>query len=150
MRRGIKRSGMGGFTLIELMIVLAVISILLIIAIPIYQDYATRAKVSEAFALAAGAKTAVSETVIANSTWPGDNAAAGLPSKTSIVGAFVQWIEVLPAGKISIKMASAPVLNSDLADKVVVLQGSLNPGSVTWSCSSATTVADRLLPPVCR
>ena len=145
-----RREEMTGFTLVELMIVLAVISILLIIALPIFQSYASRAKVSEAFALASGAKTAVSETAIANSAWPSNNQLAGLPSKTSIVGAFVQSIEVKSAGRISIKMASAPTLNSDLADKLVVLQGSLGKGSVTWTCSSETTVAVRFLPPVCR
>jgi len=130
------------------MIVLAVISILLIIGVPIYQDYSSRAKVSEAFALAATAKTAISETVIANGSWPADNVAAGLPSKTSIVGSFVQSVEVIPAGKIKITMASN--LSSNLADKIVVLQGSLNKGSVSWICSTDTTIQGRFLPPVCR
>jgi len=144
------RVKLAGFTLIELMIVLAVLSILLIIAVPIYQDYASRAKVSEAFALSSAAKTAVSETVIANSAWPYDNQSAGLPAKTSIIGTYVQSIEILPAGKIKVTMASAPILNSDLADKLVVLQATLSKGSVSWTCSSDTTVAVRFLPPICR
>ena len=67
-----------GFTLIELMIVVAIIGILAAIAIPQYAEYTNRARVSEGLQLAAGAKTAVSEFYSANNAYPSSNPEAGL------------------------------------------------------------------------
>ena len=75
-----------GFTLIELMIVVAIIGILAAIAIPAYQDYTIRAQVSEGLNLGGGAKTAVSEFYQDRGAWPSDNANAGLSDATDIEG----------------------------------------------------------------
>ena len=76
-----------GFTLIELMIVVAIIGILAAIAIPAYQDYTVRAKVSEGVVLASAARTSVSEFRITNNRWPSTNATAGLA--TTIISKYV-------------------------------------------------------------
>src|SRR3954466_5607784 len=68
-----------GFTLIELMIVVAIIGILAAIAMPAYQDYTVRSKVTEGLNLAAASKLAVAETLAANGQFPTTNAEAGLP-----------------------------------------------------------------------
>ncbi|EMT7672112.1 pilin [Neisseria gonorrhoeae] len=66
-----------GFTLIELMIVIAIVGILAAVALPAYQDYTARAQVSEAILLAEGQKSAVTEYYLNNGKWPADNGAAG-------------------------------------------------------------------------
>ncbi|EMS3157076.1 pilin, partial [Neisseria gonorrhoeae] len=84
-----------GFTLIELMIVIAIVGILAAVALPAYQDYTARAQVSEAILLAEGQKSAVTEYYLNHGIWPENNASAGVASPASnIKGKYVQKVEV--------------------------------------------------------
>ncbi|HGO7472386.1 TPA: pilin, partial [Neisseria meningitidis] len=97
-----------GFTLIELMIVIAIVGILAAVALPAYQDYTARAQVSEAILLAEGQKSAVTEYYLNHGTWPKNNTSAGVASSSTIKGKYVQSVTVAN-GVITAQMASSGV-----------------------------------------
>src|SRR5688572_26540939 len=121
-----------GFTLIELMIVVAIIGILAAVALPAYQDYTIRAKVSEAIGFAAAAKTAVSEHVISKDTWPANNASAGLAPAASISSAVVAQVGVA-ANVITVTLSSAGL--GDANNGTFTLTGSTAGSGVSWICA---------------
>lgn len=134
-----------GFTLIELMIVVAIIGILAAVAIPAYQDYTVRTKVSEGLSLASGAKTSVTETVLSSGKYPTTNAEAGLAAATDISGNNVESVEVSAGGVITIKYANDAAIDG----KTLVLTPSTTAGSVVWDCTKGDVEA-RFRPGNCR
>ncbi|EMT8570712.1 pilin, partial [Neisseria gonorrhoeae] len=93
-----------GFTLIELMIVIAIVGILAAVALPAYQDYTARAQVSEAILLAEGQKSAVTEYYLNHGIWPKDNGDAGVASSAEIKGKYVKSVTVAK-GVVTAEMA---------------------------------------------
>ena len=142
-----------GFTLIELMIVVAIIGILAAIAIPAYQDYTIRAQVSEGLNLAAGAKAAITEYYQNTGNLPGTNAVAGISDDTDINGNYVSAVRVgLPApGQVQVTY-NGPRVNALIAGDTIVLSPTTNTGSVEWACQSAGAQAldPKYLPSTCR
>ncbi|HEZ5560582.1 TPA: pilin [Neisseria meningitidis] len=126
-----------GFTLIELMIVIAIVGILAAVALPAYQDYTARAQVSEAILLAEGQKSAVTEYYLNHGIWPGDNSDAGVASASDIKGKYVQKVEVAK-GVITAQMASSNV-NNEIKGKKLSLWAKRQAGSVKWFCGQPVT-----------
>ena len=145
-----------GFTLIELMIVIAIVGILAVVALPAYQDYTARAQMSEALTLAEGQKSAVVEYYSDKGVFPADNAAAGIAAAGEIKGKYVASVTVAadntdpkaPKATITAKMNKSGV-NKDISEKTLVLEGSQSAGSFSWVCKKGT-VEDKFLPSSCR
>ncbi|HFA5139418.1 TPA: pilin, partial [Neisseria gonorrhoeae] len=120
-----------GFTLIELMIVIAIVGILAAVALPAYQDYTARAQVSEAILLAEGQKSAVAGYYLNHGEWPKNNASAGVASSASdIKGKYVKEVKV-EKGVVTATMASSNV-NKEIQGKKLSLWAKRQDGSVKW------------------
>lgn len=138
-----------GFTLIELMIVVAIIAILAAIALPAYQDYVVRSQVSEGSVLADGAKTAVAEFFTNKGKYPGSNASAGLATDTSIIGNYVSKLDT--AGGIITVTYGGTKASAKLPNTATLLFSAYSNGggSIAWTCKS-TTIPSKYLPTSCR
>ncbi|WP_018867977.1 MULTISPECIES: pilin [unclassified Thioalkalivibrio] len=143
-----KKTAQQGFTLIELMIVVAIIGILAAIALPAYQDYTARAQMSEAMSLTSGARTAVAETYATTGDWPSNNDEAGLSTATEITGSYVESVTVSGDGVITAQLFNAAPVQNQIRGDDLVLTPTDEDGSVSWECSGSAD--SKFYPASCR
>jgi type IV pilus assembly protein PilA len=134
------------FTLVEIMIVIAIIGILGLIAVPAYKDFTIRSKISEGLSLAAGAKTSVIEYYQTQGNWPTNNSVAGLPAAETIRGQFVQSVKI-EGNQVVVTFGDAA--GEGLGGRDLVMTAVDHSGSIAWNCH-AEKIENKFLPPTCR
>ena len=137
-----------GFTLIELMIVVAIIGILAAIALPAYQDYTIRSQVSEALSLGSGLKIQVAD-VFADSgdMTDADSGTNGIPAAADVVGKYVTQVEVAD-GLITATMGNDA--NAAVSGDTLLISPVTHAGSIEWVCKRGTISEDKYVPAACR
>ena len=136
-----------GFTLVEAMMVVAIIGLLAAFAIPAYQGYVIRSQVSEGYSLTSGAQAAVTEYYMESGGWPNLEALAGLYEVPNISGTYTKHLTIEDN---VIRITYAAHAHPAIANAEVNLVATDHDGSVTWRCAGSKSIVAKHLPQVCR
>lgn len=136
-----------GFTLIELMITVAIIGILVAAAGPAYLDYTIRSQMSEGFRLSSGAKSAVVDYYQNYGRFPADNSEAGIADATFIKGQYVSSVTI---ARNAISVEYGNDVNVQVSGETITFTANVETnGSIVWSCGSGGVIQNKHLPTAC-
>jgi type IV pilus assembly protein PilA len=141
------KKSLQGFTLIELMIVVAIIGILAAFAIPAYQNYVIRSQVAEGISLSSPVRTAVSEYYLESGAWPAVEKLAGLYEAPDIRGTYTKKVGV---DDNVIQITYAATAHPAIANAQIDMVATDNHGSISWRCAGSRDILLQHLPSVCR
>lgn len=146
-----KKAVQKGFTLIELMIVVAIIGILAAVALPAYQDYTIRAQVSEGMSLASGARTSMAEFYNDRGRFADDNASYGLEDAANITGSYVTGVDA-GAEEGIIQVTFGNKANAKIDGAILEFSAITSAGSLAWTCRAEdeADLPNKYLPSSCR
>lgn len=138
-----------GFTLLETMIALSIVSILAVVAVPAYMDYVVRARISEGFDLIGPVKGMVVEYYDVNGTWPNSNPTAAVAPPASFKTDYVDSITITgtAAGAAITITYSIPALGAN--NTIVFTPSDIGGSNIEWSCKNGTVI-NKFRPPACR
>lgn len=145
-RLKMNRNANRGFTLIELMIVVAIVGILAAVGLPAYQDYTTRAKITEGISLVQGAKTSISEIYQATGSYPSNNAAAFMGATTDFATTEIKTI-ANSSGTVTITFNAFGGVDED--DTLRFVPSNTDGVGITWSCDALGSIEAKYLPTPC-
>lgn len=137
-----------GFTLIELMIVVAIIGILAAIAVPMYLDYTVRSQIAEGLNLSGGVKSGATEFYQDRGVFPTNNTQAGVEAAANIQGKYVSSVSVVD-DVITIQYGNDANVQI-FGETVTLTADTTTAGSVKWVCASGGVIQDKHLPAACR
>lgn len=143
----LQKSTQKGFTLIELMITVAIVGILAAVALPAYQNYTIRAQVSEGFVLAGGVQTAVAENYAQTGTFPSTLSTIGIT--TAPTGKYTSSVALSGAGVITVNYGAGANSKINGSGSVTLTPVDDGQGNIHWKCAPAGTVTTAYVPSSC-